>query len=263
MATRISLATDPVVAPTDVVVEEPLEIRMGDQRVATTMRTPGHDFELAAGFCHSEGHLSNNSVRHIRYCGTGSDVDTAFNVVCVETELPLPEIAPRATVVSSSCGICGSDHIESLTERLAPLTLPASGFDTDVLVGLGERVAGVQPLFEETGGSHAAAVFSLADGSVSLVREDIGRHNALDKVVGHLLLSGELPLATSGVWISGRASFEMVQKAWAAGFPLVVSVSAPSAMAVAVAAEANLALAGFAREDRATIYHWPSGWERR
>ncbi len=131
-----------------------------------------------------------------------------------------------------------------------------------MLDGLGVRVREDQSLFGATGGSHAAAEFSLTDGKVCVVREDIGRHNAVDKVAGRLLLAGRLPASGSGLWVSGRASFEIVQKAWAAGFPLVVSVSSPSSLAVSVASRAGMGLVGFAREDGATIFTWPEGWHR-
>jgi FdhD protein len=236
--------------PDDVIVEEPLEIRLDGARVATTMRTPGHDFELAVGFCHAEGLLGDVPVREVRYCATGSAVETRFNVVSVETgRPPLGGDTRRSGVVSSSCGVCGSDSIEALTEGLAPL--PDAEIDLEVVLGV--RPAG-QELFERTGGVHAAAVFSLNDGAVQLLREDIGRHNAVDKVVGALRLAGALPASRSGLWVSGRASFEIVQKAWAAGMPVVVSVSAASALAVETARRAGITLMGFARDGAGVIY---------
>jgi FdhD protein len=238
--------------PDDVIVEEPMEIRLDDQLVATTMRTPGNDFELAVGFLHTEGLLGDAPVTEIRYCATGSAVDTGFNVVSVDTGGAAPVATPRLGNTTSSCGVCGAASIDDLAARLVPL----AGIDVDaeVLSSVGDKAAAQQDLFGRTGGVHAAAVFDLASGDVLLVREDIGRHNAVDKLVGRLRLDDRLPATRSGLWISGRASFEMVQKAWAAGIGAVVSVSAASGLAVETAARANIVLAGFARDDGLVIY---------
>lgn len=243
--------------PDALVVEEPMEIRLDDHLVTTTMRTPGHDFELAVGFCHSEGLLGGAAVNGIRYCGTGTAVDTEFNVVSVSTDGWAPEPTPRVGTIGSACGLCGSVEIERLTERLDPLQ-PVS-FDWSLLASVAAEVRRHQELFEATGASHAAAAFRLADGHVEIVREDIGRHNAVDKVVGRLLLDDALPAAIAGgeplgLWVSGRASFEMVQKAWAGGFRVLASVSAASALAVELATEGGLALAGFSRGNDLTVY---------
>ena len=237
--------------PDELVVEEPLEIRLDDHLVATTMRTPGHDFELAVGFLHGDGLLGGAPVKTVRYCGTGSAVSTEFNVVSVETGGRAPEPTPRLTTATSSCGLCGSQTLEDLCARLTPL--PPSPIDLDVLAKVPARVLSEQPLFNTTGGLHAAAAFD-AEGMPVLVREDIGRHNAVDKVVGRLLLDEALPATGFGLFVSGRASFEIVQKAWAAGFATLVAVSAPSALAVDTAAAAGITLVGFAREDRLNIY---------
>ncbi|HMK12071.1 MAG TPA: formate dehydrogenase accessory sulfurtransferase FdhD [Acidimicrobiales bacterium] len=237
--------------PDELVVEEPLEIRLDDHLVATTMRTPGHDFELAVGFLHGDGLLGGAPVKTVRYCGTGSAVSTEFNVVSVETGGHAPEPTPRLTTATSSCGLCGSQTLEDLCARLTPL--PPSPIDLDVLAKVPARVLSEQPLFNTTGGLHAAAAFD-AEGMPVLVREDIGRHNAVDKVVGRLLLDEALPATGLGLFVSGRASFEIVQKAWAAGFATLVAVSAPSALAVDTAAAAGITLVGFAREDRLNIY---------
>lgn len=239
--------------PEAVLVEEPMEVRLGDQTMTTTMRTPGHDYELAAGWCWAEGLLAGRSVREIRYCATGSAVDTGFNVVTVQTDGPPADVAPRLTTASSSCGICGSTSVDDLVERLSPLPAPAAPFDVVVLAGLGDAVRDGQELFDATGGSHAAAACT-ADGEPLVVREDIGRHNAVDKVVGRLLLDGSLPATGLVLWVSGRASFEMVQKAWAAGFGALVSVSAPSSLAVDLARRAGMVLVGFARDGRLTVF---------
>jgi FdhD protein len=239
--------------PEAVLVEEPMEVRLGDRTMTTTMRTPGHDYELAAGWCWAEGLLEGRAVREIRYCATGSAVDTGFNVVTVQTDGPPVEVAPRLTTASSSCGICGSTSVDDLVERLRPLPVPDAPFDAAVLAALGDRVRDSQELFDATGGSHAAAACTAA-GEPLVVREDIGRHNAVDKVVGRLLLDGGLPATGLVLWVSGRASFEMVQKAWAAGFGALVSVSAPSSLAVDLAHRAGLVLVGFARDGRRTVF---------
>jgi FdhD protein len=238
--------------PDELIVEEPLAIELDGVRVTTTMRTPGNDFELAAGFCFTEGLLAGAPVERCRYCGTGSAVDTEFNVVSVDTGGRAPTPAPRLSATSSSCGLCGSASIDELASRLSPL-VDVEPVALDVLASIPDRAKAAQPLFAATGGVHAAIAFDRG-GEILLAREDIGRHNAVDKVVGRLLLDGSLPAADLGLFVSGRASFEMVQKAWAAGFVALVSVSAPSSLAVETARRANLQLAGFARDGRLNLY---------
>ena len=228
-----------------VAVEEPLEIRIGDVRISTTMRTPGHDFELAAGFCHAEGLLRGGSVASIRYCADAPATETEFNIVTVETAGDVPEPTPRLGTATSSCGICGAESIQQLLEHLSPLETPRR-FPPDVLAAIPEKVRPLQTLFEKTGGVHAAAVCD-PNGEPLIVREDIGRHNAVDKVVGRMLLDGKLPASDRCLFVSGRASFEILQKAWAAGFHAVAAVSAPSALAVALAQTANIHLTAFLR----------------
>ena len=240
-------------APDRVIVEEPMEIRLDDHLVTTTMRTPGHDYELAAGFLHGEGLLAGAPVREIRYCATGSAVETEFNVVSVDTGGRAPVPQPRLVTTSAACGLCGSQSIDQLTARLSPLPEPAP-VDHAVLATLTGRVREQQELFDTTGSVHAAAVFDPRTGEILLVREDIGRHNAVDKVVGRMLLDGRLPATGLGLFVSGRASFEMVQKAWAAGFGLVAAVSGPSSLAVEAARAANLALVGFLRGEAMNVY---------
>ena len=239
-------------APDELIVEEPLEIRLDDHLVTTTMRTPGHDFELAAGFLHSEGLLGEAPVLRCRYCGTGQAVDTEFNIVSVETGHRAPQPTPRLTLTTSACGICGSASIDALRTRLRPLAHPEP-FDLDVLAGVPDRVADDQGLFQTTGAVHSAAAVDRV-GVPAVVREDVGRHNAVDKVVGRLLLDDSLPASGMALYASGRASFEIVQKAWAAGFSAVVSVSAPTSLAVEVARAAGIVLAGFARNGRLNLY---------
>ncbi len=238
--------------PDDLVVEEPLTIELDNVTVTTTMRTPGHDFELAAGFCLTEGLLGEASVTSIRYCANEPAADTEFNLVTVETD-GAPPATPRLGLTTSACGLCGTESIEALLERLRPLSGGAAPISADVLAAVPERVRVSQDLFGATGGVHAAAAFT-ADGEPTLVREDIGRHNAVDKVVGRMLLDGDLPAHGRGLFVSGRASFEMVQKAWAAGFAALVAVSAPSALAVETAAVAGLCLAGFVRDGQLNFY---------
>ncbi|MGZ4727335.1 MAG: formate dehydrogenase accessory sulfurtransferase FdhD [Acidimicrobiales bacterium] len=238
--------------PDELIVEEPMSIHLDDVLVATTMRTPGHDFELAVGFCFTDGLLAAAPVVGCRYCGTGSAVDTEFNVVSVDTGGQAPAPTPRLGTVSSSCGLCGSTSLDELADRLEPLTA-TTAIPLEVLAAVPDRVRAEQDLFDLTGAVHAAAAFD-ASGQPLLVREDVGRHNAVDKVVGHLLLEGALPAADLGLYVSGRASFEIVQKAWAAGFSALVAVSAPTALAVATARRAGLTLAGFVRGDRVNVY---------
>ncbi|MEM9563151.1 MAG: formate dehydrogenase accessory sulfurtransferase FdhD [Actinomycetota bacterium] len=250
--------------PDELVVEEPMTIRLDDQPVASTMRTPGHDFELAAGFLLAEGMIEPGWITGIRYCGTGSAVESEFNVVSVETGGRAPTPTPRLGSISASCGLCGSEAIEGLTERLR--VLPAyEPWDLELLVALPDQLRAAQTLFDATGAVHAAAAFDRS-GRLLVTREDIGRHNAVDKVTGRLLLDGKLPSANAdavpagavapdlALVVSGRASFEMVQKAWVGGYTALVAVSAPSALAVTTARRAGLTVVGFARGTTATIY---------
>ncbi len=252
MATRV----DPAGArrvPDHVIVEEPLEIRLDGELVNVTMRTPGHDFELAVGYCHGDGLIGEETVQTIRYCATGTALETNYNTVTVETGVARPPRAARLTGSSAACGVCGAQSIDELTARLEPLPEhgPLAAYTAEhVAVAARQQ----QTLFAETGAVHAAAAFDLATGAIAVLREDIGRHNAVDKVVGRLRLDGALPATGVGLFVSGRASFEMVQKAWAAGFAWVVAVGGVSSLAVATAKQANLGLAGFLRGDRVTVY---------
>jgi FdhD protein len=239
--------------PDELIVEEPLQVLLDGHLVTTTMRTPGDDFELAAGLCLTDGLLGGAPVTGCRYCGEcGSAAETEFNVVTVETGGRAPVPVPRVATPTSSCGLCGSASIETLRQRLRPLRdlVPIA---LEVLAGAPARVREQQELFEATGGVHAAAAFT-AGGESLVLREDIGRHNAVDKVVGRLLFDERLPARDLGLYVSGRASFEIVQKAWAAGFSAVVAVSAPSSLAVETAHAAGLTLAGFARDGQMNVY---------
>ena len=243
--------------------EEPLEIRVGGRQVAVTMRTPGDDFDLVGGFLLSEGAVrGREQITRIRYCtdnrydADGHEHDP-YNIVEVDLA---PGVADptwslhRTTFTSRSCGICGKSSIEavhanacwSVAEdpvRVAP----------EILYSLPERLRERQKLFDSTGGLHAAGLFE-ADGTIVCVREDVGRHNAVDKVVGWALREGRLPLRGMLLAVSGRASFELVQKAAAAGIPVLAAVSAPSSLAVELAEASGLTLAGFVRGTRANIY---------
>ena len=240
--------------PDELIVEEPMSIQLDGALVATTMRTPGHDYELATGFCFTEGLLAGAPIVGVRYCADGSSVGSEFNIVNVETGGRAPEPVPRLGNVSSSCGWCGSEQLDDLWARLAslPVTPP---IDLDVVAGIPDRVLGMQGLFERTGSVHAAAAFS-ADGEILVTREDVGRHNAVDKVIGSMLLDsrGSVPATGLGMFVSGRASIEMVQKAWAGGFSTLVAVSAPTSLAVGAARRAGLVLAGFVRGSTLNIY---------
>tara|TARA_B100000579_G_scaffold435703_1_gene459652 strand:+ start:199 stop:999 length:801 start_codon:yes stop_codon:yes gene_type:complete len=238
--------------PDEVVVEEPLEIRLDGNLVATTMRTPGHDYELAVGFCAAENLLDDVSVTAVRYCGEGPAAEYEYNVVTVETggEAPVPQ--PRLGNVSSSCGLCGSLALTELAGRMTPIS-DSTTFHVAAMQRVLEEVSDRQEMFNRTGGLHAAAVFT-SDGTIELIREDIGRHNAVDKVIGNRVLQAKSDAKELGLFVSGRASFEMVQKAWSGGFGTLLAVSAPSALAVDLAKTAKITLIGFARQNSMNVY---------
>jgi FdhD protein len=244
--------------PDRLIVEEPMTIQLDGTIVSTTMRTPGNDFELAAGFCFTEGLLDGAPVTGVRYCAPlsgsgGSAMASEFNVVTVETGDRAPTPTPRLGTTSSSCGWCGRDQIDALTSRLAPLPTDEA-IQLDVMAAMPQRVLDAQGLFGSTGAVHAAAAFDVG-GTILVTREDVGRHNAVDKVIGALLLDGSLPPSNPlGLFVSGRASIEMVQKAWAASFRALVAVSAPTSLAVEAARTANLTLVGFVRPDGFNVY---------
>lgn len=238
--------------PDDLIVEEPMSIQLDGTLVSTTMRTPGNDYELAVGFCLTEGLLHGATVTGIRYCAGGAATESDFNVVTVGTDGRGPAPVARLGTTTSSCGLCGNDAIDALCDRLEPVVATPMP-PVEVLLGLPERVRERQRLFAATGSVHAAAVFD-STGAIELVREDVGRHNAVDKVLGAMHLEGRLPASGLGLFVSGRASFELVQKAWAGGFASLVAVSAPTALAVDTARRAGLVLAGFVRDDRLNVY---------
>ncbi|MCX7789709.1 MAG: formate dehydrogenase accessory sulfurtransferase FdhD, partial [Chloroflexaceae bacterium] len=237
----------------ELAVEEPLEIRVragGTQRsLAITMRTPGNDFELAAGFLFSEGLIADRQdIAQIAYCVDPQvDGEQRYNIVQVvlrRDELPDLTTFTRHFTVGSACGVCGRAELDALRGRgCAPLA-PGPSIRPEVITALPQRLYGAQGLFGRTGGLHAAALFDPA-GELLVCREDIGRHNALDKLIGWALLGGRVPLANSVLMVSGRASYEIVQKALVAGIPIVCAVSAPSSLAVHLAREFGLTLIGF------------------
>jgi FdhD protein len=238
------------------VTEEPLEIRLSaggrTQTVAVTMRTPGHDFELATGFLHAEGLLAGVP-RQVSYCADVERADQKFNVVTVETDGPALEAPVRSGIVSGACGVCGSTSLEALHDRGLCRVADGVTVPVDVLYGLPDALRAAQGVFEVTGGLHGAGLFT-ADGSLVAAREDVGRHNAVDKLVGWGLLGDRLPLSGTVLMVSGRCGYEIVQKAVAAGIPVVASVSAPSSLAVAVAEDFGLTLVGFLRGRRCNVY---------
>jgi FdhD protein len=242
--------------------EEPLEIRLaaGEERsrVAVTMRTPGHDFELAAGFLAGEGVVRDqDDLRRVDYC-TDIDVpaEQQYNVVTVTlraAELPDLVRLDRHGFVSSACGVCGKASLDALAIRSAPISSDET-ITLATLYTLPDRLRAAQAVFGDTGGIHAAALFT-ADGVPIVVREDVGRHNAVDKVVGHRLLHGGP--APAVLMVSGRTSYEIVQKAVAARVPLVAGVSAPTSLAVAAAEQFGVTLAGFLRGEHVNVYCHP------
>jgi FdhD protein len=244
-----------------VVTEEPLEIRLigagTTQTLAVTMRTPGHDFELAAGFVFSEGIVtSHGRIAGITYCvDPAVEPEQRYNIVNVELTGPLPDLArfERHFTVNSSCGVCGRAQIDSLRDLgVAPIDDDVR-VSVEALYALPERMREAQRIFESTGGLHAAALFD-DRGTPIVVREDVGRHNALDKLIGWGMMNAKLPFAHTILLASGRASYEILQKSVMARIPIVASVSAPSSLAVDLAREFNVTLAGFLRNRRANVY---------
>jgi FdhD protein len=249
-----------------VVGEEPLELRLQRggtaQTLAVTMRTPGNDFELAAGFLHSEGVIADrDEIAELTYClDSAVDPEQRYNIVTIELRAALDasQLArfERHFTMNSSCGVCGRAQLDSLRELGATPIEDDVSVNARTLYALPDRMRAAQRVFETTGGLHAAALFD-AEGATIAVREDVGRHNALDKLVGWALLDGRLPLRGCVLVVSGRASYEILQKAVMARVPVVASVSAPSGLAVDLAREFNVTLAGFVRGDRANLYAAP------
>jgi len=258
--TRVSQWDDGNVERKDdyLAAEEPLEIRIGDQPLSVTMRTPGHDVELAAGFLFTEGLIQNreqilaiDNVEPITDDGVKRG-----NVIQAElVEEAAPDLAKmrRHFFASSSCGICGKASIDAVRSRLLTAPNPEFRVDAELLTSLPDILRSSQDVFQRTGGLHAAALFD-SSGGLLVVREDIGRHNAVDKVIGWALLDHRVPLGNAVLLVSGRGGFEIVQKALVAGIPVLASVSAPSSLAVQLARELRMTLVGFLRGRRFVIY---------
>jgi len=254
-------------APDAVVTEEPLQLLLDGKPLAVVMRTPGADIELAMGLLFAEGIIrSPREVRGLRISAEAGETEDRMNVESVLVEsnhvdvqlVAKPRRKPeRSMLASSACGVCGTQMIEDLRHDLAVLP---SGFVADpaMLPGLVDRLRSGQGVFERTGGLHAAGLFD-ANGQVVVVREDVGRHNAVDKVVGRMFLDGRLPASEMLLVVSGRAGYEIVQKSIGAGIPVLAAVGAPSSLAVALAREFNQTLVGFLRGDRFNVY---SGHQR-
>jgi len=245
-------------------VEEPLEIRIGfpdgtHKAVSITMRTPGDDAELAAGFLFTEGIITSpDQIKKIRHCGMSEPgaIATGFsNTIRVDLndglDIDLKRLE-RNFYTTSSCGVCGKASIEALATGVKRIESELK-IGADIIHSLPQKLREAQAVFETTGGLHASALFN-TDGSLDIVREDVGRHNALDKVIGAKFMAGETPLLDKILLVSGRASFELVQKALMAGIPILSAVGAPSSLAVELAAEYGMTLLGFVRDGRFNVY---------
>jgi FdhD protein len=261
--TRLTVGSSPSIRDDVLAVEEPLEIRVGGTSLAITMRTPGHDVDLAAGFLVSEGVIrSGDQFAAARYCAGATDEGlNTYNVLDVTLA---PGVAPpdpsleRAFFTTSSCGLCGKASIDAVrTSSAYDVTTDALRVDPALLASFPGRLRAGQDVFEKTGGLHAAALFDGATGELLVLREDVGRHNAVDKVVGWAVKEDRLPLRGTVLMVSGRASFELTQKASMAGIPFLAAVSAPSSLAVELGAEIGMTIVGFLRGDSMVIYTGP------
>jgi FdhD protein len=239
----------------EVAIEEPLEIRIGQDPIAVTMRTPGNDEELAAGFLLSEGIVrARADLREIVHCTMPASLGNVLNVTLSPDVKFNPAAAHRFGTISTSCGLCGKTSIEFIRQQFPPIDSSTRiQIEAAKLLALPEALRNAQANFARTGGIHAAAIFNL-DGELIVLREDIGRHNAVDKAIGRAFLDGALPLSHHILLVSGRSSLEIVQKALAAGIPIVASVSAPSSLAVNFARESGQTLIGFLRPPTFNVY---------
>ena len=243
--------------------EEPLEIRLNGRSLTVTMRTPGHDVELVHGFLHAEGVIADrDDVATVRYCdGVDAEGRNTYNVLDATTRsgVSVAEVVDRADrnfLTTSACGVCGKASIDALRLQLRHPIPVGPVLTPEIIAGLPAVLRSKQRSFQATGGLHAAALVA-PDGSLSLLREDVGRHNAVDKVLGAALLAGELPATDRALLTSSRASFELVQKALMAGIGMLIAISAPSSLAVELATEAGLTLVGFVRENGFNTYAAP------
>ena len=261
--TRVVVGESRILREDVLAVEEPLEIRVAGTPLSITMRTPGHDFDLAAGFLVSEGVISRtDQLSAIRYCAGGAvDGENTYNVLDATLAPGVPRPDPdlgRNFYMTSSCGLCGKASIDAVRTLSAyPVAADAVTVPDAVLATLPDRLRAGQDMFEKTGGLHAAALFDAASGDLLVLREDVGRHNAVDKVVGWALKDGRLPLTGTVLMVSGRASFELVQKASMAGIPVLAAVSAPSSLAIDLGRELGLTIVGFLRGQSMVVYTAP------
>lgn len=248
--------------PDTLTVEEPLEIRVGGVPLSVTMRTPGNDFDLALGFLLTEGLITEASDVHtLMHCqDEGEDGLPTYNVVDVALSTgvtPPATSAARQSYIASACGVCGKASIEAITTKgRYTVGQDRAQVDPQVLALMPETLRAHQVVFDRTGGLHAAGLFT-AQGELLVAREDVGRHNAVDKVIGWAAREGRLPLRGHVLCVSGRASFELTQKALMAGIPILAAVSAPSSLAVELAIEAEMTLVGFVRDPKMTVYSGP------
>jgi FdhD protein len=260
---RVTVVNDGVRGqrPDTLATEEPMEIRVHGpgqpaEAVAVTMRTPGADHELAVGFLFTEGLIGAGEVRRVAYCDDLDGEEQRYNVVTVTLDRPFDhDRLHRNFFATSSCGVCGKATLDDVEVRCDPVS-DGPVVAADLLVSLPDRLRSKQRVFDRTGGLHAAALFA-PSGELLALREDVGRHNAVDKVIGEQVLAGRVPLADRVLQVSGRASFEIVQKAAVAGIPIVSAVSAPSSLAVEAGARFGMTIVGFVRDGRCNVYTGP------
>jgi FdhD protein len=258
--TRITVGDSPTVREDVLAAEEPLEIRVGGRPLVITMRTPGHDFDLAAGFLVSEGVITrSDEFSTVRYCA-GATIDrlNTYNVLDVTLASGVAPPDPsleRSFYTTSSCGICGKASIDAVrTQSSFDVSDDPVEVTAEFLTSLPERLRAEQAVFEQTGGLHAAALFDVSTGRMLVLREDVGRHNAVDKVIGWALKEDLLPLRGTVLMVSGRGSFELTQKALLAGIPVLAAISAPSSLAAELAAQSGMTLVGFLRGTSMVVY---------
>ncbi|TNY37399.1 formate dehydrogenase accessory sulfurtransferase FdhD [Thermomonospora catenispora] len=251
---KLKVSGEPIRRPDTLAVEEPLEIRVDGRPLTMTMRTPGDDFDLVTGFLAAEGVIAGpGDVRTMRYCADAAE-QNVLDVTLAEGVAPPDALAARAFQTTSACGVCGKQSIEALrTFARYDLTADPVRVDPRVLAELPDRLRAAQRVFDRTGGLHAAGLFD-ASGELLAIREDVGRHNAVDKVIGWALRADLLPLTGRILMVSGRASFELAQKALQAGIPVLAAVSAPSSLAVSLAEESGMTLVGFLRGESMNVY---------
>ncbi|MDJ0338921.1 formate dehydrogenase accessory sulfurtransferase FdhD [Cryobacterium sp. PH31-O1] len=257
--TRLTVGSGVLAGEDLLAVEEPLEIRVNGRRLAVTMRTPGNDIDLAAGFLVSEGIIiKGDDFNTARYCAGAVDGVNTYNVLDVTLGTGVAPPAPsleRSLLTTSSCGLCGKESIDAVRTKSAfVITDDPVRVDAELLTTFPEQLRAGQNVFEKTGGIHAAGLFDAATGDLLVLREDVGRHNAVDKVIGWAVKENRLPLTGTVLMVSSRASFELTQKALMAGIPVLAAVSAPSSLAAEFAAEVDMTLVGFLRGDSMVIY---------